>query len=103
MTGKRIHQDPFDHERYRPFLKARSQAWFRGEDWDLTFEDFCQLWTWDHWQMRGKGSSDFAMARIDCEKGWNLDNCEIVTRRQQLRRNNLKKRQLREREYGSRY
>ena len=87
MTGRRIHQDPQLHVRYNPFLKSRSQAWYRGEDWDLTFEDYCSLWTWDHWQLRGKGSTDLAMTRRDYSQGWNLENCEIVTRREQLRRN----------------
>lgn len=87
MTGRRIHQDPQLHARYTPFLKSRSQAWYRGEDWDLTFEDYCQLWTWDHWQLRGKGATEFAMVRKDIEQGWNLNNCEIITRREQLRRN----------------
>ena len=87
MTGKRIYQDPQLHVRYNPFLKSRAQAWYRKEEWSLNFEEWCSLWTWDKWQLRGKASSDFAMVRIDYEKGWSLANCEIVTRREQLRRN----------------
>jgi len=84
--AKRLHDDPQLHVRYNPFLKSRSQAWYRGEDWDLTFEEYCQLWTWEHWILRGRGPTDFAMVRKDVEQGWSLDNCEIVTRTEQLRR-----------------
>jgi hypothetical protein len=80
------HKDPFDHERYIPYLRAKAQAAYRMEDWDLTFEEYCEFWTPAAWSQRGRGSLDLAMIRIDTTIGWTAYNCQIVTRREQLRR-----------------
>ena len=82
----RKYQDPLLHMRYNPFLRSRAQAWYLLQDWDLSFEDYCTLWTVDHWYCRGRGISDLVMVRKDVEKGWNIENCEIVTRKEQLSR-----------------
>ena len=89
-----MYPDPFDHERHIPFLRARAQAWFRDEDWELTFEDYCYFWTFEAWSCRGRGSSDLAMIRLDTEREWSVENCRIVTRREQLERQREKKRYI---------
>jgi hypothetical protein len=80
------HKDPFDHERYIPYLRAKNQAVYRLEDWALSFGDFCSLWTPGAWSLRGRGSSDLAMIRLDTDKPWCLSNCQIATRKEQLAR-----------------
>jgi hypothetical protein len=82
----RKHQDPLLHMRYNPFLRSRAQAWYLLQDWTLTFEEYCGLWTVDHWYCRGRGISDLVMIREDVEKGWTKENCLIVTRKEQLSR-----------------
>lgn len=89
-----LHKDPFDHERYIPFLRAKAQAAFRNEEWELTFEDYCYFWTPAAWNCRGRGSSDLAMIRINTDRGWSLENCQIVTRREQLLRQAAKRKYL---------
>lgn len=78
-------KDPDLHKMYMPFLKARAQANFRGEDWTLTFEQFADIWG-DRWALRGRASTDLAMTRDDLEGAWAENNVIIVTRREQLRR-----------------
>ena len=86
MANLRKYQDLELHIRYRPFLRARAQAKFLNQDWSLSFEDFCSLWTINKWYCRGRGPKDLVMIRIDTEAEWSLTNCEIVTRREQLQR-----------------
>ena len=82
----RKHQDPLVHMRYKPFLRARAQAWFLEQEWTMTFEEFLGLWTVERWYCRGRGTSDLVMVRKDKDGAWSLDNCEIVTRKEQLQR-----------------
>lgn len=72
-------KDPVLHELYMPFLKARSQAWYLGQDWSLSFEEFAQVWG-DKWSQRGRASHCYSMSRIDIEKGWSVDNVALMTR-----------------------
>ena len=78
-------KDPYLHSMYEPWLRQKAQANYRGEDWDLTFDDFASVWGQD-FPRRGRASTDLTMTRIDPEKAWTLTNVEIVTRNEQLKR-----------------
>jgi len=85
---KWLHPDPFDHERYMPFLKARAQGRFRGHEWTLTFEEFCSIWTREAWARRGRDPQSLGMSRIDYNKGWSIDNVCLLTRREMVTNSN---------------
>ena len=76
--------DPLVHRKYQPFLVARSQAAYRLEDWQLSWEDWQVLWLDHLWDQRGRKSHELALTRRDHSGPWRLDNCHIVTRFQQL-------------------
>lgn len=79
--------DPVRHEQYTAFLKARAQARFRKEGWELTFEQFEFLWNQDaSWPQRGRGADDLLMTRRDFSKAWSFDNCYIMLRGEHLRK-----------------
>jgi hypothetical protein len=84
-------KDPTLHKMYIPFLKARAQSDYRVRKglevggWTFTFEEFAAKWG-DLWPLRGRGSLDFSMCKIDFEKAWSTDNTDIITRREQLQR-----------------
>ena len=85
--------DPDIHKKYFPFLQGRSQANYRKEGWTLTFEEFCELWTEEKWALRGRKSHELALTRKDNTQPWSFDNCHIVTRQQQLREANSRRRE----------
>jgi len=68
------------HDMYMPFLRARAQAKFRSEGWELTFDNFCDIWK-DNWNRRGRGTHSLCMARIDYEGDWTLNNVELIERK----------------------
>lgn len=72
--------DPVRRNKYYAWIKHRNQARFRGEDYDLTFEDWCTLWTDERWEQRGKKSENLCLCRTDRTASWSLANCEIVPR-----------------------
>lgn len=76
--------DPVRHSKYIPWLRARGQARFRGEEYPMTFEEFCDLWTDQLWSQRGRGSESLGMTRRDLDGPWTVENCVIVTRREQV-------------------
>lgn len=92
------YKDPNIHSRHEPYLRARAQWNYRGEDNDLTFEEWCEFWTDELWPQRGRGTNELTLTRKDPEKAWTKSNCEIVTRKEQLRRGAL----IRKLRYGTR-
>lgn len=87
--------DPLVHRKYFPWHCARSQAHYRGEGYEITFSEFCELWTDDLWERRGRASDALAMVRIDPTSAWSVDNCEIITRKEQLGKDNRARREKR--------
>ena len=92
------YKDPLVHAKHEPYLRAKAQWNFRGEENDLTFSEWCEFWTDDLWPQRGRGIEKLTLTRKDPEGSWTKSNCEIVDRREQLYRAS----QLRKRKYGTR-
>jgi hypothetical protein len=77
--------DPVRHDQYVAWGRARAQAQYRGEAWDLTFEQFEQVWS-GSWHLRGRASEDLCMTRTDPDLAWMLGNIELITRAEHNRR-----------------
>jgi hypothetical protein len=84
---RRINSDPDLHKKYIPFLRARAQAWYRGEEFEMTFEEYVSIWSEAAWSLRGRSRNSICMTRKDILGSWSLANCELVTRLEMLRRN----------------
>ena len=79
--------DPVLHRLYYDCQRARAQAWFRDEEWTITEQEYTELWLKDDQYLQKSRSADgLCMTRIDLEKGWHMDNVEIVSRRESMRR-----------------
>lgn len=78
---------PIQHDKYYAWLKHRSQAHFRNEAHELTWEDWQQLWPNDLFEQRGRKKTDLCLARIDQEGSWSIENCAVVERSTHLQRN----------------
>lgn len=78
--------DPYKHELYYAWAKHKSQAAYRQEAYELTWEDWQKIWHKPElfWG-RGRKPHDLAMTRRDPEAAWSLTNCIVVTRLEQLR------------------
>ena len=90
MTGPRPHTwlsgpDPELHHQYLAWRARQTQARFRQESWSITWSEFQQVWA-GQWHLRGRGSEDLCLARIDYSGGWHLNNVNIVTRSEHARR-----------------
>ena len=83
--GGWVEKDPVQHEKYIPYLRARSQAAYRNESWTLTWEEFKILWPNQLWEMRGRKTNSMVMMRVVPELGWHLDNIIVLARGDQLR------------------
>ena len=77
--------DPVLHSKYVAWSRARAQALFRQEGWNLTFEEFEQIWG-DQWHRRGRARDDLCMTRTDPDLAWDTHNVELVTRAEHNRR-----------------
>jgi hypothetical protein len=80
--------DEFRHSMHMPFLKSKAQAKFRNEEFNLTFDEFYDLWK-DRWTQRGRNPDDYCMTRDDVEKPWQKNNILIISRNEQLIRSRL--------------
>lgn len=82
----KVGPDPWLHDQYYAWLKHRSQAQYRGEEYLFTWEDWQYFWHHDDlWQQRGRSRDCLILTRIDEEKAWHRDNCHIITRLEHLR------------------
>ena len=79
--------DPFERERYYAFTKHRAQAHYRREEYDLTHDDWCELWDRETFLQRGRGIDDLCLSRKDHTGAWCRENVHIVPRREHLKRN----------------
>lgn len=73
--------NPLHHEMYVAFGYSRVSARLRGESWDLTWEQYRDIWE-PNWDQRGRSAECLCLARVDLEKSWNKNNVELITRRQ---------------------
>lgn len=68
------------------YSRARSQAIYRGEGWELSPLDYMEIWQASG-LTPGRADSFGCMTRIDNKKPWNTLNVKIVPRRQHNRKN----------------
>jgi hypothetical protein len=66
---------------YVAFGYNRVSARLRKEQWDLTWEQYRDLWL-PNWDQRGRSAECLCMARRDLEKPWDTSNIELITRRE---------------------
>lgn len=79
--------DPIDHKLYYACQRARAQAWFRGEEWHITEREYIDIWRKDdRYKLKGRTTGSLCLVRIDIEKGWTLDNVEVLERYKHFRR-----------------
>jgi len=72
--------------KYYAYLKHRAQCKFRKEDYSLTWDDWCELWTDELWEQRGRGRNDMILTRAVFSEGWHMGNCTIQDRKTHLAR-----------------
>ena len=78
-----IGPDEDRHRMYHPWQVAKAQANFRGEVFELEFEEYYQLWR-DDWDNRGRQPDNVCMTRCDKDGAWSVDNVVIITRKEHL-------------------
>lgn len=82
-------KDPFDIDRYRVYKQAEYQARYRGEEWQISFREWCQIWQDPlTWSRRGRGVEDLSMTRRNPVKPWTLKNVMVLSRLDQIRLRN---------------
>lgn len=75
--------DEYRHSMYHPWQKMKAQAKFRGDDFDLSFEEFFNIWN-GHWHERGRQADNLCLTRKDWGGPWDKDNSILVTRQEHL-------------------
>jgi len=78
--------DPLRHDKFRGWHKHRSQALFRKESYELSFEDFEHVWG-VLWHQKGTGKDDYCLTRRDRQLPWTRTNTMVVNRGQHATRN----------------
>jgi hypothetical protein len=71
--------DEVRHVRYFIWLQQRNQAKYRKEEWDLTFDQWLEIWG-DKILKRGRKKENYCMTRHDPIGPWNMANTYIIER-----------------------
>jgi hypothetical protein len=95
LPGPRPHvwksgPDPVEHKKYLNWIQQKNQANFRKEGWELSFEVWKEIWG-DKFHNKGRASEDYCMTRRDDQAAWTRDNVEILTRREHVLRQGLRR------------
>jgi|DEB0MinimDraft_6_1074348.scaffolds.fasta_scaffold04141_7 hypothetical protein len=78
-------EDPKLHNLRRSYIRSRNQAKYRGQCWDIDFDDYVELWSkHDNHERKGRGKDSLHLCRIDTDKGWHLYNVQITRRGEHL-------------------
>ena len=78
-------QGEVPHQQHIAWHRMRAQAIYRKEPWDLSFEQFQQVWG-EFWYRRGRGAEDYCLTRLDIDLAWSPDNIQCIQRIDHLRR-----------------
>ena len=79
--------EPIMHEMYYAWSKHRAQARYRSEPYELTWADWQVIFAnTDDFLNRGRQAECIVLTRRDTDLAWSLDNCELITRYEQLLR-----------------
>lgn len=78
------------HKQHIAWQRSKAQAVFRGESWELTFEQYQELWV-GCWEKRGRGRDDMCLSREDPDGAWDTINTSVIPRLEHLRRQRLYK------------
>jgi hypothetical protein len=82
----RKYPDPIDHKLFMDCMRARAQAWYLGEEWLLTDEEYIQQWRQDdRYLHKGRHNDQLCMTRLNYELPWSMDNIQIITRAEHYR------------------
>lgn len=86
MTAKKLYPDDFTNQRRLAWIRSKCQAQYRQEQWNLSFDEFCAIWsTPELFVQRGRGRNDLVLVRYHNNQAWSLANCRIITRHNQLK------------------
>lgn len=78
--------DPVDHRLYVDCQRARAQAWYRGEDWFITEQEYIDLWRdQDRYLKKGRTRESLCLSKIDQDLAWSLENVQFITRAEHFR------------------
>ena len=89
MAHYKLYKDKFDRARNMTWHRMRAQANYRGEPWELSFDDYREFWpTEELWAQRGRSTESLCMTRIDPEGPWSRSNAVVLPRIDQARYKN---------------
>lgn len=73
--------DEINHKLFTDCQRARAQAWYRGEEWFITEEEYIRIWRQDdRYLKKGRTIDSLCMSKIDYELPWHIDNVQIMSR-----------------------
>ena len=76
-------RDPVRHKLWLECQRNKAQAKYRGQEWQISMEEFIELWTTDdRYKRRGRGADNLCLTRINKNKPWHKDNVKFQTRRE---------------------
>jgi len=89
MTENKHRGRPFGTQQYPGVLgrmrvgwdRMKAQAKYRGELFDLTWEQFQEIWE-GHWHKKGRTVDSLCMTRRDWKGPWTAANIMLVDRRE---------------------
>lgn len=76
----------YRHDCYYAYLKHRCQARYRSETYELTMEEWFDIWDEESFNQRGRSVDSICLSKKDYKGPWRRDNVQLISRLEHLRR-----------------
>jgi hypothetical protein len=76
--------DPWHRQLRYKFLRARAQAKFWNQEWQLTWDEYLEIMRSN--TNHGRDMDNINLCRKDTDGAWSRDNCELIPRRVVVKR-----------------
>ena len=76
--GRKYTETTWEIDRRYAWMKHKAQARYRGEDYNLSLEDWETLWTHDAWHNRGRKPNNLTLYRVDATLPWDINNVVVI-------------------------
>lgn len=78
--------DPAKKQLHTDYLRHKAQAKYRKEDFDLTLDEYIEIWMKDDNHLnKGRSPHNVCLSRKDPDGAWTKDNVEIMSRAEHFR------------------
>lgn len=86
-TAYKVGTCPLRRDKRYAWLRHKAQCKFRNEEYNISWEDWENIWSDEDFLKRGRGIDDLCLMKVEIDGDWSVANTQVIRRLDQLQRN----------------